>query len=180
MIMNRNTYLKAVFLMVVGLSADLAQAQLVFEPAAVEKKEVSGDALPWLTQEKTHSPEVEVAPVRKRVDVETIEDGDAALLVTVNFPLRFMELQDSHKDVLNLRLRDLKHKSDIRIQLRSFATPKLGHAGEERRIALRRGLSARDYLTAIGFDKKNIYIQALGKKLVGGCAKDRIDIFELR
>ena len=80
---------------------------------------------------------------------------------------------------LNRLVAKMTGSSELRVELRSFATGSPDMASKARRLALARALSVRSYLTGQGIDPERIDVRALGNA-ANATPGDRVDIFLTR
>jgi outer membrane protein OmpA-like peptidoglycan-associated protein len=72
----------------------------------------------------------------------------------------------------------LTDNSDLRIELRAFATSHADSTSMARRVSLARALAIKSYLTSRGIPDERIDVRALGSS--PSDASDRVDLFLMR
>ncbi|MDE2230242.1 MAG: OmpA family protein [Alphaproteobacteria bacterium] len=86
------------------------------------------------------------------------------------------ELQGDAQAVLDALAQKLKTVPDERIQLVAYASGNSDQAIEARRVSLARAVMVRAYLIQHGVASTRIDVRALGNRVTGGGAADRVDL----
>lgn len=96
--------------------------------------------------------------------------------LSLSFAAGATDLADQDKPALDKIVDALKKNDDARVQLLAYATGGEDQTSQSRRISLIRGLSVRTYLIEQGISSARIDVRALGNKVEGGGAVDRVDL----
>lgn len=150
------------------LFSQTAQAQDVAAPIAPETPVAEkAEVLPWLKEAE-----------EQKTSEQEKKKKEPVLLAAIEYSANQSEVSSAQVEKIDAIAQKMEEKSEMRINIKSYAGKRDGSLTEARRFSLKRALSIRQYIVNKNIESTRIVVQALGDKFEGE-TKELVEIFEI-